>query len=213
MRLASVREQRRRPISELVALGVALDGLEGYWQKQRHFGRRVGVFKLPGSRRLPWNRFTAGNVVDIVPAGVTGEWIPPRPEATRWGSPQPMTHHLDALRTAREEALREAQVGGVTIPEGAQLLLVMGSANRDEAVFERGEEFDVQRPNSREHLAFGFGIHYCLGNMLAKLQTRITVEETLRIAPHLRLIEPDEITFGQNLSFRAPKSVPVTWES
>ena len=113
----------------------------------------------------------------------------------------------------RRKALREAAVGGVTIPEGGQLLLVMGSANRDEAVFENGEEFDIDRPNSREHLAFGYGIHYCLGNMLAKLQTRITVEETLRIAPHLRLSDPDAITFGENLSFRAPVAVPVTWES
>lgn len=129
------------------------------------------------------------------------------------GAVEEVLRYSPSIVAWRRKALREAQVGGVTIPEGAQLLLVMGSANRDEAVFERGEEFDVQRPNSREHLAFGFGIHYCLGNMLAKLQTRITVEETLRIAPHLRLIEPDEITFGQNLSFRAPKSVPVTWES
>ena len=113
----------------------------------------------------------------------------------------------------RRKALREAAVGGVTIPEGGQLLLVMGSANRDEAVFDNGEEFDIDRPNSREHLAFGYGIHYCLGNMLAKLQTRITVEETLRIAPHLRLSDPDAITFGENLSFRAPVAVPVTWES
>lgn len=113
----------------------------------------------------------------------------------------------------RRKALKDTTVGGVAIPEGAQLLLVMGSANRDEAVFENGETFDVERSNPREHLAFGFGIHYCLGNMLAKLQTKITPEETLRIAPHLRLVDDQPIRFGENLSFRAPVEVPVTWES
>lgn len=113
----------------------------------------------------------------------------------------------------RRKALKDTTVGGVDIPEGGELLLVMGSANRDESVFQDGEEFDVERSNPREHLAFGFGIHYCLGNMLAKLQTKITVEETLNIAPHLQLIDPEHIRFGENLSFRAPVEVPVTWES
>lgn len=113
----------------------------------------------------------------------------------------------------RRKALKDATVGGTEIPEGSHLLLVMGSANRDEALFENGESFDIERSNSREHLAFGFGIHYCLGNMLAKLQTKITLEETLALAPHLKLVDSGDIRFGENLSFRAPVAVPVTWES
>lgn len=113
----------------------------------------------------------------------------------------------------RRKALREAEVGGVTIPEGGELLLLMGSANRDESKFESGEDFDISRPNAREHLSFGFGIHYCLGNMLAKLQTRIVLEEVARLAPRLQLDEPAAITFRENLSFRVPESVPVRWEA
>jgi cytochrome P450 len=111
----------------------------------------------------------------------------------------------------RRKALRDAVVGGVEVPQGAELLLVMGSANRDESRFADGEHFDVTRDNARDHLAFGYGIHYCLGNMLAKLQTRIVVEEVARLAPGLRLTD-EPITFGDNLSFRAPVAVPVTWE-
>ena len=59
----------------------------------------------------------------------------------------------------------------------------MGSANRDESKFDDGEYFDITRPNAREHLSFGFGIHYCLGNMLAKLQAKIALEEVARLAP------------------------------
>ncbi|MGY1812332.1 cytochrome P450 [Blastococcus sp. SYSU D00820] len=113
----------------------------------------------------------------------------------------------------RRRALRDATVGGVTIPAGAQLLLVMGSANRDETHFPDPDTFDLDRPNAREHLAFGFGIHFCLGHLLAKLQTRVAVEETARLAPGLRLVDGSAIRFGDNLSFRAPRSVPVTWEA
>lgn len=56
-------------------------------------------------------------------------------------------------------------------------------------------------------MAFGFGIHYCLGNM-AKLQTRITLENAL-LAPHMELVDSSHIQFGENLSFRAPVAVPV----
>lgn len=113
----------------------------------------------------------------------------------------------------RRKALADAVVGGQHVPAGAELLLVMGSANRDESRFEGADAFDVSRPNARDHLSFGFGIHYCLGNMLAKLQTRIAVEEVARLAPSMSLVDGEQIRFGDNLSFRAPVRVPVTWEA
>ncbi|RAN79543.1 cytochrome [Bacillus sp. SRB_336] len=113
----------------------------------------------------------------------------------------------------RRKALKDTTVGGVPIPAGAGLLLLMGSANRDDARFEDGEDFDISRPNAREHLSFGFGIHYCLGNMLAKLQAKIALEEITRLLPTLTLTEPESITFRENLSFRVPESVPVAWKA
>jgi cytochrome P450 len=113
----------------------------------------------------------------------------------------------------RRKALKDTQVGGVKIPEGGQLLLLMGSANRDESRFADGEEFDISRGNAREHLSFGYGIHYCLGNMLAKLQAKIALEEIVRLAPNLKLENPEAIGFRENLSFRVPETVPVTWEA
>ncbi|WP_449279447.1 cytochrome P450 [Leucobacter sp. GX0328] len=111
----------------------------------------------------------------------------------------------------RRKALKDTEVGGVAIPEGAELLLVMGSANRDAERFADGEAFDIGRENAREHLSFGFGIHYCLGNMLAKLQAKIAIEETARLLPGLRLADGADIDFRENLSFRVPLEVPVTW--
>lgn len=113
----------------------------------------------------------------------------------------------------RRKALKDTEIGGVQVPKGANILLVMGSANRDEEVFADPEVFDIGRDDARNHLSFGFGIHYCLGNMLAKLQAKIVLEETLAAVPQLRLTEDTDIDFRENLSFRVPLSVPVTWEA
>jgi cytochrome P450 len=110
----------------------------------------------------------------------------------------------------RRRALADAEIGGVAVAKGDNILLLMGSANRDPEVFEHPDDFDILRDDARNHLSFGFGIHYCLGNMLAKLQDRIVVEETIQAVPSLRL-SPGTITFAESLSFRAPTSVPVTW--
>jgi cytochrome P450 len=113
----------------------------------------------------------------------------------------------------RRKALRTTVVHGVEIPEGAGILLLMGSANRDEAVFGHPEDFDVERGDARNHLSFGFGIHYCLGSQLAKQQLRIVLEEATALLPSLRLAAGAEISFGPNISFRTPAAVPVEWSA
>lgn len=113
----------------------------------------------------------------------------------------------------RRKALKDTEIGGVSIKEGDGVLLLMGSANRDESRFDNGEEFDIHRSNAREHLSFGFGIHYCLGNMLAKLQAKICLEEAIRLVPSLELAEDATINFRENLSFRVPTTVPVRWSA
>lgn len=70
--------ERKRPIDELVAEGTALDGLRAYWQTERHFGRRVGVFKLRGGRPLPPHSFVPGSVVDLAPSAAPRDWWVPR---------------------------------------------------------------------------------------------------------------------------------------
>jgi cytochrome P450 len=111
----------------------------------------------------------------------------------------------------RRKALEDSEIGGVTIPAGSNLLLVMGSANRDEANFENGETFDIQRPNAKEHLSFGYGIHFCLGSPLAKLEFKIVLEELTRKIPHLTIKENQVFQFALNTSFRAPVGLEVEW--
>lgn len=130
------------------------------------------------------------------------------------GAVDEVLRYAGSIVAWRRKALKDAEVGGVPIPKGAELLLVMGSANRDDAIFENPDSFDITRTNAREHLSFGFGIHYCLGNMLAKLQAKVALQEALRLAPNLKLSDDaDTIPFRENISFRVPETVPVTWES
>jgi cytochrome P450 len=68
------------------------------------------------------------------------------------------------------------------MPAGKKVLLLIGSANRDERAFERPDEFDVRRREST-HLAFGHGIHVCLGASLARLEGRVALEEVLPRMP------------------------------
>ena len=79
--------------------------------------------------------------------------------------------------TWRRKAVRAVEVAGVPIPEGAKLLLALCSGNRDDAHFPEPERLDLDRENAKTHLSFGFGIHYCLGAPLARLELKVILEE------------------------------------
>lgn len=111
----------------------------------------------------------------------------------------------------RRKALEDGEIGGVHVPAGADILLIMGSGNRDENRFEHGESFDIERPNAKEHLSFGYGIHFCLGSPLAKLESKIVLEELTRLLPDLRIKPDQQFRFAPNTSFRAPVAVEVEW--
>ena len=111
----------------------------------------------------------------------------------------------------RRRTLEDTVIGDVEVPVNSNLLIVMGSANRDESNFEDGEEFDIHRENSKEHLSFGFGIHFCLGSPLAKLEFKTVLEELTRLVPNMKLKENQEFKFAENTSFRAPVALQVEW--
>lgn len=100
------------------------------------------------------------------------------PEIIRWVSP---------LCHMRRTALADADLFGHEVKAGDKLVLWYISANRDESVFDHAERFDVMRPNARRHVAFGYGIHRCVGARLAEMQLRILIEEMLarRVRVHL----------------------------
>jgi cytochrome P450 len=114
------------------------------------------------------------------------------------------------LETATERyALEDVVISDCTVPRGALVYVVLASANRDERQFEKPDTLDVTRRNNR-HLAFGQGVHYCMGAPLARLEAQIALNTLLRRAPHLRLDVPEaQIRWKKGLVLRGLKSLPV----
>jgi len=108
----------------------------------------------------------------------------------------------------RRIANRAVDVAGVEIPAGARVLLLLGAANRDEARFPDPDELRLDRANAREHLSFGFGIHYCLGAALARLEALVVLEVLAARFPAMRLVS-GRAEFIPNLTFRGPERLLV----
>ncbi len=111
----------------------------------------------------------------------------------------------------RRLALAPSRIGGVDIPAGANLLLMLHAANRDPALFPEPDVICLSRDKLKEQLAFGYGIHYCVGAPLARLEMRILLETLLAELPSLRLIAGQAIDYPRNISFRGPLSLWVSW--
>ncbi|MDQ2656349.1 MAG: cytochrome P450, partial [Bacteroidota bacterium] len=94
----------------------------------------------------------------------------------------------------------EITLGGKVIPAGATMTLVIGSANRDEGVFERADEFLITRKPNR-HLSFGSGVHYCLGDWLGRRQSQLAISTLLHRYAHITL-PAQELTWFRNLAVR-----------
>jgi cytochrome P450 len=106
-------------------------------------------------------------------------------------------------------ATRDVRLHGRTIPAGSEVLLVWGAANRDEREFTEPDRFDVSRTLTR-HLAFGQGIHFCLGANLARLEARVAFEELLARIPMYKL--ESEPRFVTSIWARALAGVPIRFE-
>lgn len=108
-------------------------------------------------------------------------------------------------------AVADVELEGVTIRAGDGVLPAIISANRDPAVFDRAEEFDPRRQDN-PHLAFGYGVHYCLGGALARLELTIALRELSGRFPTLALAVPrTELTWDEDAVIRRVDALPVTW--
>jgi cytochrome P450 len=106
---------------------------------------------------------------------------------------------------------REVDLGGAALPPGAPMLLLFGSGNRDETVFADPDRADLDRPNVRDHLAFGHGLHSCPGAPMARAEIRVALETLLRKLPGLRLADGYEPTYIASYFFRGLESLDITW--
>ncbi|MGH7964276.1 MAG: cytochrome P450 [Candidatus Binatia bacterium] len=105
------------------------------------------------------------------------------------------------------QTMQEVELAGTVIPAGSMVLALIGSANRDEGKFPEPDRFDITR-NTEGHVGFGFGVHFCLGAQLARLEGRVVVEEILRRFSHIERKE-EHVTRVESLLFRGLKTLPL----
>ncbi len=121
-------------------------------------------------------------------------------ETLRWESPVQYTSRETTTATA---------LGGVDLAAGAQILVAVGSANRDERRFADPDAFRSDR-RPEDHMAFGYGRHFCVGAHLARLEARAAVRALVRRLPRIRFA-PDAAHGIVGLAFRSPSALPVVF--
>ena len=123
-----------------------------------------------------------------------------------------LLRYLSIVHTGRRRvALEDIEIGGVSIRAGEGVVLANEIANHDPAVFPAPDRLDVDR-NPRNHVAFGFGVHQCLGQPLARVELQVVYSTLYRRIPTLRLaVDLDRIPFKHDGSVYGVYELPVTW--
>jgi cytochrome P450 len=104
---------------------------------------------------------------------------------------------------------KDTEVGGVPLPAGSRVMLLWGSANRDEGAFENAPRVDLSRQPLRKHMAFGYGIHQCIGAPLARAEARIAIETILARTDWLRLAPGNDFAYIPSLLVRGLRELNV----
>jgi cytochrome P450 len=123
-------------------------------------------------------------------------------EALRYDSPIQLTARL---------AMQDSKVAGVSIPRGSMIAVLLASGNRDARQFEDPDRFDIDRPTTPAHLAFGFGNHFCIGASLARLEGSIALEMILTRLRGLSL-GVDEVERHGSFLVRGPSTLPLRFD-
>jgi cytochrome P450 len=189
--LAAARDEGDRLTdNELLMLGVAL--LAGGHETTANLTGSFLVELL--SDRERWTTLVARP--ELIPSAVE--------ELLRF---VPLATVADFARIAREDL----EIGGQAIRAGDAVLVQLDSANRDESVFVSAGELDFARMVNH-HVAFGFGVHHCLGAPLARLELRVLLSTLVRRLPELRLaISAEDLEWRRGGLLRGVTSLPVTW--
>jgi cytochrome P450 len=105
----------------------------------------------------------------------------------------------------------DATIGGVDIPAGTQIFLSLGATNHQESEFDSPSTFDLRRHNARKHISFGYGIHFCLGAKLARIEASIAIETLAARIPNSRLVAHQTLHYTPNITFRRPSELYIDW--
>lgn len=125
-----------------------------------------------------------------------------------------LLRYLSVAHTGRRRlALEDVEVGGVLIRAGEGVIVANNVADRDESVFDKPFELDIHRPNARRTVAFGYGIHQCIGQLLSRVELQVVHGTLWRRIPSLRLAVPfEEVRFKDDGSVYGLYALPATWD-
>jgi cytochrome P450 PksS len=127
------------------------------------------------------------------------------------GAVEELLRYVNPVQLVNRYASQDLEVGGVPIPRGSHLMVVLAAANHDSSFVDNPEQLDVSR-TVRQHVAFGQGIHYCLGAPLARLEGEIAFATLLRRLPNIRLSVPaGELTWRSGIELRGLERLPVVF--
>ena len=129
----------------------------------------------------------------------------------RWNrAVEELLRYVSPVQGLARTTTRDVELHGVTIPRGDQLLLLYGSANHDEQVYPDPERFDIDRDGTKAHWAFGHGIHYCLGNAVARLEIKTALQV---LVSRIRDWDVDEdgVVYDQLVPTRGIATAPVSF--
>jgi cytochrome P450 len=113
----------------------------------------------------------------------------------------------------RRITTQDTTLGGIDLPAGTRLYLNFASANHQPGVFDEPDTFDLHRDKANRHISFGKGIHFCLGNGLARMEARIALELLSQRLRSLRLAPDQQLTYFPNITFRGPDNLRLEWDT
>ena len=200
-----VRERRKSPADDLLS---ALIAAEDEGDRLTHDELLDTTILLFGAGHETTVNLISGGVLNLLrhpdelarlradPSMI----VPAVEELLRYGPPVQLSVRV---------ATTDVELGGRVIPKGTQLVPLIAAANRDPAVFDEPEKLDLGRPDNR-HIAFGGGIHLCLGAPLARLEGQEAIGRLVARFPQLALAE-DEVEWKPTSSIRGPARLLLRW--
>ncbi|GAA3107018.1 cytochrome P450 [Streptosporangium carneum] len=128
------------------------------------------------------------------------------------GAVEELLRHLSIATTGMRGVLEDVELGGAPLRAGDTVIIAVNAANRDPAKFSDPDVLDIRR-STAGHLAFGHGVHQCLGQQLARVEMRVAFPALLTRFPSLRLAVPaEEVPLRDPVQIYGVRSLPVTWE-
>ncbi len=198
-------QRHREPRQDLISALAAIEGEEEGLTEQELLGLSVFLFMAGFETTLS---LIANGMVSLL---------------QNPGEMERLRRDPSLIETAVEEFLRyespiqvdtrlvaeDVELRGRSLLKGHPVMMIRPAANRDPAQFPDPDRLDVSRENNK-HLAFGWGIHFCLGAPLARIEAQIAVKTLLERLPEIRL-ESEDVVWWENMALRCPRSLPVAF--